>query len=268
LERQSQQAVLRRDADLKQALIEYQDQIVNGELHRHKISDASIEGIGSELKRRLAIAGYYSAGDIGTRFVDVPGIGTKKWDALRAWRWNLEGPIRAREAPKSLPAHKSANIEQRHQIEQLRQNLVQERGRLVSGAELIRRRYLDLKRQLEQERSSAENDLRQQMAALERRLDQKRIQLSGLEQQARVSAEAAVDECRKRYQPAYSRLTTEADKARVAYNADIDGLNKELEAAAKRVRDTTWRRDHVERKWAGYSSLTFSRYAQRILGRG
>jgi hypothetical protein len=122
---QLQQTTARRDAELGAALKEYQDQIVNGHLHKFRIAEASIEGIGPQLKQRLAVAGYVSAADIGAQYSRVPGIGITKAAALHAWRNRLEGPIRLREAPKSLPSHKSANIEQRYEmpVRQLQQNL-------------------------------------------------------------------------------------------------------------------------------------------------
>jgi len=266
---QLQQVTARRDGELRTALKEYQDQIVNSHLQRIRLSDASVAGVGPQLKQRLAVAGFVSAGDIGTRYANVPGIGQKKWAALYAWRQQLEGPIRAREAPKSLPPHKSASIEQRYetQIRQLQQNLVQEQTRLSAAQQNVKARILSQKRTLEQQKATAENNLRQQTAAIEQRFADQRKQIVADEGTARAQHRRASEDCRTQFRAAAARLAEEGEQIKKDYRASLDQFNKEIEAAAKRVREVSWRRNQADRRCSAYSSLSFRQYARRVFGR-
>ncbi|MBM4045843.1 MAG: hypothetical protein FJ279_12065 [Planctomycetes bacterium] len=268
LQNQLQAAQVRKEADLRQALKEYQDQIANGHLHRFRISDASIPGIGPQLKRRLAVAGYTSAGDIGTRFVDVPGIGSMKWNALQSWRRQLEGPIRAREAPKTLPPHKSANIEQRHDpaIGQLQQSLSSERARLASSVDAIRRKYAELQKRAGQEKATEETSLRQQVAAVEKRFRDARDLLSSEEAQVRSQSGRAIAECRMKYIEKAAQLTKRLEQVRLEYRTDMENVAKEFEEAAKLSQQSTWQRERIARKLSAYTPLTFRRYVLRTVG--
>lgn len=266
---QLQQVTSRRDGELRTALKGYQDQIVNGHLQRIRLSDASVPGIGPQLKQRLAVAGFVSAGDIGTRYSNVPGIGQKKWAALHAWRQQLEGPIRAREAPKSLPSHQSAGIEQRYeaQIRQLQQNLNQEQVRLATAQQNIRTRILDQKRVLEQQKAVAQSSLQQQTTAIEKKLGDHRKQIVADEQNLRLQHRQACEGCRSQFRAAAAQLVQEGDQIKKDYRANLDEFNKEIEAAAKRVREVSWRRNQAQRRFLAYDSLSFRQYSLRVLGR-
>ncbi len=266
---QLQQISARRDGELRIALKEYQDQIVNGHLQRIRLSGANVPGIGPQLTQRLAAAGFVSAGDIGTRSSNVPGIGQKKWAALYAWRQQLEGPIRAREAPKSLPPHKSAGIEQRYeaQIRQLQQNLNQEQTRLASAQQNVRTRIVDQKRALEQQKANAESSLRQQTVAIEKRFSEQRKQIVADEGSARLQHRQASEECRSRFRATAAQLVQESDQIKKDYRLSLDQFNKEIESAARSVREISWRRNQTQRRCLAYASRGFRQYSLRVLGR-
>jgi hypothetical protein len=266
---QLQQAFARRDGELRTALKEYQDQIVNGHLQRIRLSEASVPGIGPQLKQRLAAAGFVSAGDIGTRHGSVPGIGAKKWAELHAWRHQLEGPIRTREAPKSLLPHKSASIEQRYeaQIRQLQQNLSQEQVRLAAAQQTIRTKTHDQKRLLEQQKATAQSSLQQQTAAIEKKFGDQRKQIIADEQTARAQHRQASEDCRSQFRAAAAQLTLEGDQIKKDYRASLDQFNSEIEVAAKRVREISWRRRQSERRCLAYNTLSFRQYSLRVLRR-
>src|SRR6202012_1121370 len=93
-EAQLQQVASALNSELQRALKDYQDQIVLSHLHRCRIADHSITGVGTELKRRLAQAGFLSAADVVTRPINVPGIGATKRAALQGWAtWLDINPI-------------------------------------------------------------------------------------------------------------------------------------------------------------------------------
>src|ERR1700675_4433399 len=94
-EAQLQQVNSSLNLELQRALKEYQDQIVLTHLHRYRIAEHTIAGIGTELKRRLAEAGFFSAADVASRPINVPGIGATKRAALQGWAtWLDINPIR------------------------------------------------------------------------------------------------------------------------------------------------------------------------------
>lgn len=226
-------------------------------------------GIGPQLKQRLAVAGFVSAGDIDTRYSNVPGIGQKKWAALHAWRQQLEGPIRAREAPKFLPSHKSAGIEQRYeaQIRQLQQSLNQEQTRLTAAQESVRTRMLDHKRALEQQKAAAENSLRQQTAAIEKKFNDQRKQIIAAEGTTRSQQRQSSEDCRSQFRAAAAQLVQESDQIKKDYRQSLDQFNKEIETAAKRVREVSWRLNQAQRRFLAYDSLSFRNYSLRVLRR-
>ena len=266
---QLQQMNARRDRELRTALKEYQDQIVNPHLQRIRLADASASGFGPQLKQRLAMAGFVSAGDIGTRLAKVPGIGQKKWATLYAWRQQFEGPIRAREAPKSLPPHKSLSIEQRYesQIRQVQQDLMQQQTRLSTAQQNVKARTLGQKRTLEQQKATAENNLRQQTAAIEKKFSDQRKQIIADEGAARAQHQRASEDCPKQFRAAATRLAEEGEQIMKDYRVSLGEFHKEMEAAAKRVREVSWRRNQAERRCSAYSSLSFRQYTRRVLGR-
>jgi hypothetical protein len=266
---QIQQIITRRDRELAVALREYQDQIVSGHLLKIQLCDARIPGIGPQLKQRLAAAGFVSAGNIGMRTPDVPGIGEKKWAALFAWRQQLEWPIRAREAPKSLPQFKSYTIEQRYdaQVRSLQQNLGQEQASLAAAQQNVRTRIVEQKRSLEQRKTVAESDLRQQTAAIEKKFNDQRRQIAADEEAARLQHRKVVEACRDEFRAAAARLVGEGVQVKNDYRISLDQFNTEIEAAAKRLREIAWRRDQADRRYLAYSSLSFRQYSQRVLRR-
>jgi len=264
---QIQDTVARRDRELAAALKEYQEQVVNGHLHKVRISDASLPGIGPQLKQRLAVAGFVSAGDIGTRrYENVPGIGAKKWAVLHDWRRQLEGPIRTREAPNSLPSHKSSVIEQRYeaQIVPLQRSLAQEQLNLVVAQQANKTRFTDQKRTLEQQKSSAETTLHQQTAVIDKKFNDQRKLIATDEHDARSRAQRASDDCRSQCRVTATQLQQEGDRIKQDYKMSLDRLNQEIEKAAKQVREVVWRQDQMGRRYSAYGFLSFREYLLRL----
>lgn len=266
---QLQQVTSRRDGELRTALKAYQDQIVNGYLQKFMLSKASVPGIGPQLKQRLATAGFISAADIGTHYAHVPGLGAKKSAALYAWRQLLEGPIRSYEAPKTLPPHRSISIEQRYeaQIRQLQQNLNQEQASLTTAQQNIRARILDQKRVLEQQKAAAESNLRQQAAAIEKKFSDQRKQIISDEQIIRMQHRQASEECRCQFRATAAQLAQEGDQIKKDYRVSLEQFNKEIEAAAKRVRGVSWSRNQLQRRYLAYCALSFRQYCIRVIRR-
>lgn len=266
---QLQQATTRRDAELAAALKEYQDQVVNGHLQRIRLAHATIDGVGPQLKQRLAIAGFVSAGDIGTRRAHVPGIGAKKWAALHAWRRQLEGPVRAREAPRALPSHKSAGIEQRHepQIRQLQQTLAQEQGRLKAAQQTITTRFADQQRTLEQQKTTADSRLRQQTGIIEIKFHEQRRQIATDEQTARQQSQQASTASRTQLRTASQNLAEKAKHTKNSYQASLKKIEDNIWEAAKQVRALSRRQNQTRRRYSAYMPLRFRKYVSRVVGR-
>ena len=270
LEFDLQRTVTRREADTKNALKEYQDQIVLSHLHRHRILDAHISGIGVELKRRLSQAGYTTAGDIATRQVNVAGIGQKKWAALATWVAMLDNDIRWREAPKMLPTFRAATIEQRYlgQIKQLEQALSQERTRFTASADLITSKFSEQKRLLEQQRVSEESSVRQQLVIVEKNYEDKRnVLLSTQEASSRDQCFRATGECKQRNKAALADLFSELERVQTAFADDLEKINNDLVGSAKVVRETSWRRDCASQDVKAYAPFTMRRYLLRVISR-
>ena len=177
---QIQEMTGRLDVELAAALAEYQYQVVNSHLHTIRLSDSKILLLTAQNKLRLAEAGFFTAGDIGTRECKVQGIGPKKWAALEGWRRELEGQIRMQEAPKILLPHMRAAIEGRYgaQIKRLQQNLGQEHANLRVARQDTTTRIADQKRTLEQRKATAESNLRQQASAIEKKFNDQRRQIA------------------------------------------------------------------------------------------
>ncbi len=171
-----QQLKSRRDAELAGALKSCQDQVVESHLRKVKLSTATIPGIGSQLKARLAAAGYISAADIGARYGHVPGIGSSKAAAIIAWRQQVESPIRVREAPKSLPPNQIASIEQRYesQIRQVEQSLAHERAQLIASKQSLKTWMIQQKQSLEAQKAALEETMRFENLAIEKRFEDER----------------------------------------------------------------------------------------------
>jgi len=268
LEWQLQQTTSKQDLELRQALKEYQDQIILSHLQRRRISDATIPGIGEELKRRLTEAGYVSAADVATRHVDVSGIGTKKLSSLRMWVTRLANDIRSRETPQTLPPQRTAEIERRYEasIRQLEQSLTNERPRFDSSTVQIKNKYADQKRILEAELSTEDFRVRHETTLIEQRFEAHRSALSKEEQQARLLATKRTEECTRKLQTRAAETTTEAERLRSSYADELESINKDLGAVAKRVRELSWRRDQLVRDRAAYGAYSFRRYCLRVVG--
>ncbi len=230
LEQRLEELRQKRATDLARALREYQDEIVNGHLHRFRIQDASIPGIGSELKRRLALKGVVSAADVGTHWDRVPGVGSKRWEALLEWRQEVEGPIRARQAPKALPPHRAYSIEQRYgdPIAALEQQVASERLRLTAAVQNTRKKFSDDRARLEEQKRRCEAEIpiiEQQIArersrvasaleAIRRQFSDERSRI-GREIQAEQSAVQSQSEAiRSRYSISRQELDREEAKVR------------------------------------------------------
>lgn len=269
VEAQLRQVLAQRDSELAQELRDHQDSIVNGHLQRYRIADASVAGIGTELKRRLAQAGYVSARDLGTRNVSVPGVGSKKWDALTAWKKALDKQIRSREAPAALPLHTSASIEQRYEptIKQLRQTLSLDKTQLSAATDALRKKYADQKYTLEMSLASEEAVVRQQTQALEIKFDFSRQDLLKAERDARLRAEKASEECKQKSKDRDTEVRAEMKRIEKAYMDDIASINRELAISTKRVRELTWRHGQALRTWDAFEPFGFRRYCLRALGR-
>jgi cytochrome c556 len=268
-EAQLQQVTSTRNLELQRALKEYQDQIVLSHLHRYRIADHSITGIGTELKRRLAEAGFFSAADVATRPINVPGIGATKRAALQAWvSWLDINTIRPREAPKALPSHKAADIERRYEapIRQLEQSLASDKPQFVAANNQIKKKYTEQKRLLEGELATEETRVRQQTQAIEHRFDVQRNVFSSEEGQARQLATNRMEEWTQQFRVQMSQIAAEVERLRNNYASDLEQINKDLAATAKRVRELYWRRDQIARMHEAYSHLTFRRYCTRVFG--
>jgi hypothetical protein len=251
-------------------LKEYQDQIVLSHLHRYRIAEHSVPGIGTELKRRLAQAGFLSAADVVSRPINVPGIGATKRAALQGWaKWLDINTIRPREAPKTLPAHMAANIERRYEISirQLEKSLASDKPQFAAAAGQIRRKYAEQKRLLEGELATEETRVRQQTHLIEQRFEVQRTVLSGEEEQARQIATKRMEERSQQFRVMMSEIAAEVERLRNKYASDLEEINKDLGATAKLVRDLCWRRDQIARTHEAYSHLTFRRYCARVFGR-
>jgi hypothetical protein len=264
---QLQQIPLHRDDGLAAALREYQDKVVNGHLRKIRLADANIPLITAQNKYRLAEAGFLAAGDIGTRECKVQGIGPKKWAALNNWRRQLEAAIRLQDTPKALPAQMSAAIEQRYEtlIKRLQQKLNQENTNLRVAKQDTTTRMVEQRRTLEQRKAAAESTLRQQTAAIEKKFNDQRRQVATEEEAARLQHRKAVEACRNEFRAASARLVEQGSQIKTDYKVSLDQFNKEIEVAARRVREIAWRRDQAERRYLVYSSLSFRHYSQRVL---
>ena len=271
IENQMPQLIADRDSELTQALQNYQDRIVQSHLHRYKISDASIPGIDPDLKRRLAAAGYASADDIGIgkRYGDVPGLGAKEQGALYDWQRNLESQIRAMESPSSLPPHKSAPIEQRHEaaIKPLQQRLAQLRQGLTGELEKVRMKYSEQKKKLEEQMAIEQNNLRVETAALEKKLRDAQAKLSVEEHQLQVQSQRTAEACRARFGGAAKQLANDLDTLKRQYRTDLASIDKEIADAQKQMRETALVKQRAYRRLAAYAPLTFRGYALHVFGR-
>lgn len=269
-EAQLQQVTSTLNSELQRALKEHQDQIVLTHLHRCRITDHSITGIGPELKRRLSEAGFFSAADVVTRSINVPGIGATKRAALQNWAtWLDINTIRPREAPKTLPAHMAANIERRYEasIRQLERGLAGDRPQFTAAADQIKKKYAEQKRLLEGELATEETRVRQQSLVIEQRFEAQRNALSGEEGQARQLATKRAEEWTQQFRDHMNGIAAEVERLRNQYASDLDGINNELGASAKRVREMCWRRDQLARMHEAYAHITFRRYCARVFWR-
>jgi hypothetical protein len=268
LEAQLQQVTSNRDLELRRALKEYQDQIVLSHLHRWRIAEHTIEGVGGELKRRLAQAGFVSAADVATRPINVPGIGAKKRASLHSWVIGLDNTFRPREAPKALPSHKTADIERRYEapIRQLEQNLASDRPQFAAAADQIRKKYAEQKKTLEGELGMEETRVRQQTPLIEQEFEAQRNVLSGEEQQARELATKVTEEWKQQFRVQTSEIAAATERLRNEYASELENINKDLGAAAKCIREMCWRRDQAARDQEVYARLTFRHYCARALG--
>jgi hypothetical protein len=269
LEWQLQQVTSKRDSELRQALKQYQDQTVMSHLQMHRIDDARIPGIGEELKRRLAEAGYASAADVATRQINVPGIGAKKFNSLHMWVMTLDNNIRfSRQTPQILPPQKATEIERSYEtsITQLQQSLAIERPKFAATTGQIKNKYSDQKRVLEAELSAEELRVRRETGLIEARFEVQRSLTSSDEQQARVMATKRTEKCTGKFQAVAAEFAAETERSRNSYANEVESLNKDLAATAKQVRELSWRRDRVVRRRAAYEAFTFRRYCLRVVG--
>lgn len=268
-EAQLQQVTSRMTSDLQRALKDYQDQIVFSHLHRYRIADASIQGVGAELKSRLAQAGYVSAAEIAQRNVNVPGIGAKKLASLNMWVHGLDNMIRPKEAPQSLPTHKAADIERRYEssIKQLQQTLANEHPQYSSSAYYIKKKYADQKQVLEAALAAEDARVRQQTSLIEQNFEACRNTLVKEEQLARQTAAKRVEDSTRNVQTQLGSISTDEKRLCTEYAAELERLSTDLGEVSKRVREKCWRRDQAARKWGAYSHLSFRRYCGRVFGR-
>lgn len=174
-----------------------------------------------------------------------------------------------REAPRALPPHKSAAVEQSYdtQIKRLQQNLGQEHSNLRVARQDTTTRIGEQRRTLEQRQAAAESALLQQTAAIERKFNDQRRQIATDEEAARLHHRKAVESCRNEFRAAAARLVEEGSQIKTGYKTSLDQFNQEIEAAARRVREIAWRRDQAERRYLAYSSLSFRQYSLRVLRR-
>jgi hypothetical protein len=87
------------------------------------------------------------------------------------------------------------------------------------------------------------------------------------EQSVRLQHRQSSEACRSQFRAAAAQLSQEGDQIKKDYRASLDQFNKEIETAAKRVREISWRRNQAERRYSAYGSLGFRQYSLRVLRR-
>jgi serine/threonine protein kinase len=156
------QRSLKEEADsVGRAQLTYVKDFVNTQLSKHDLESATIQGVGTELKRQLAAHGIRTFGDIldvtinyvqsgrytssiavikvkGGASVKVPGIGPKKGEALLRHRKSLEQTY-SQNLPSTVPPHLMAQIREPYvsarsklQVDEnvAKQSLIQEVARI------------------------------------------------------------------------------------------------------------------------------------------
>ncbi len=101
--------------EITKILLDYQNDYLKRNLEQNTIIDAVISGIGTKLKQRLLVAGIHTAADIQS-YIDVPGVGNQKSNALLAWRQNLERNLRT-QMPQKLPIHQEESLKAKYRIQ-------------------------------------------------------------------------------------------------------------------------------------------------------
>jgi DNA-binding helix-hairpin-helix protein with protein kinase domain len=98
---------------LEATLLNMQQHHVEKGLTRHPISDATLPGIGSELKVRLIELGIRNALDVSEHAVNqVPGVDASKREVLLGWRTMLCDQLDATK-PDKLPDHQLEYIQKK-----------------------------------------------------------------------------------------------------------------------------------------------------------
>ena len=207
-------------------------------LSRHRISAASIPGIGPQLNSRLVTKGIISAADVSqSRVMAVSGIGWNKALALVKWRDSIVARYKS-QVPGSLPVNELAAIQAKYRSRSV--NIVNERS------------------SIERATSDSEKTLRAQFA------------------QFRNSLDTTDFEARKRLQQEHQIVSTtfsaknndvikrlvglgEALKARDVMSIEIRGqLGKDMFAGR-------WKLKELKKQCAPFRRLTIREYFRVLL---
>jgi len=182
--------------EIAQALQVLRNQSYTASLTNYALSNASIPGIGSELKKRLSAQGIRTAADIvnihivptgwgrrvhetayievvGGRKVHVEGIGATKASALLAWRQRVQAQLGS-QAPQSLPPAQEVVIKAKYrtQRQSLEMQTVKTKQEAQQKKEKIREKSQRDREALTKLLQSLRNQFAQSRLALDQKLQQ------------------------------------------------------------------------------------------------
>ncbi len=238
-----------------------QKQSLTSHLANYALDHASIPGVGSELKKRLADKGIKTAADVADihittstgygrhvheiAYIEVPGrgrvhvegIGPKKAAALLSWRQHIASRLPV--APsQSLPGERANRIrvkyQDRHRILEL-QEADMKREAESNEARVRSKHHIDCQ-SLERQRTDANEAARKKKDAVRVMYRQER---ESLEKKSRVVQES---------------LTKEREE-----------LDKRVREEKKSLSEKQWELAKMQREMAAYQQVSFRSYLKRIL---
>jgi hypothetical protein len=224
--------------ELQKTLAQRQEQFVASYLKRQTIAAAVIAGIGPGVKESLRKAGIVRAVDVDSRrLAVVPGIGDGRQNVLLEWRRKVEALAR-QAAPQSLSKIEEA---------------------------LIRGRYYQRRRKVEQEKGREQQKLAGRIATARKRVVDAVKAVDRQEPALREEHRQRQEEIRKRFRERRARLQAEL--------ADIEQQATESRAEIERKAHTiqqelarlSWQRTNLERQMDRYVELDFGNYVRRVL---
>jgi hypothetical protein len=214
--------------EIAQALQVLQNQSYTASLTSYALSNTSIPGIGSALKKRLSAQGIRTAADIvnihvvptgwgrhihetayievvGGRKVHVEGIGATKASALLAWRQRVQAQL-ASQAPQSLPPAHEAAIKAQYRAQ--RQSLEMQMSKTKQEAQQNKEKV--------REKSQRDRDaLTKQLQNVRDQFAQRRLTLDQTLQQNNFAEKHWTLERAKRQLQAYDHATFAAYLKRI-----------------------------------------------------